>query len=125
MEILPTLPQGAAHVAQITNLGGVPYRLAFDFNQRLGRWFVSVARVDGTPILSSKAATVGVDLLRQVPEIPGALVVLDAAAASADPGFVGFGPGGAFALLFIPEVGSPGGTVATGGALDLDLILDG
>lgn len=103
MEILPTLPQGFAHVAQITTLGGVPYRLLFDFNQRLGRWFVSVEAQDETPIVQSKAAVVGVDLLRQAPEIPGALVVLDATAASQDPGFVAFGPGGAFALIYFPD----------------------
>ena len=100
-QILPQIPEGLAHVLQTTNLGGVSYRLSFDFNQRLGRWFVSVFEADGTPVLQSKALVCGVDLLRYTPEIPGALFVLDAAAASTDPGFVGLAPGGAFALVYV------------------------
>jgi hypothetical protein len=101
MEILPQIPQGSAHVLQTTNLGGVPYRLSFDFNQRLGRWFLSILRVNGTPVLESKALVCGVNLLRYTREIPGALFVLDAAAAAEDPGFVGLAPGGAYALVYV------------------------
>lgn len=78
-----TIPVAArtAHQTQTTTLDGRRFRISLDWNQRIQRWFVSLATDEGVWIFRSKGLVLGSDILRQtryLPEAPqGALVLLD------------------------------------------------
>jgi hypothetical protein len=75
------IKSGAASQNQLTTLAGRRYRIAFDWNQRIGRWFIGLETESGDVLLSGKALSVNTDLLRQIRHIPecpeGMLMLLD------------------------------------------------
>lgn len=102
MRQIPCLPDGASNWTQRTQLTGVEYLLTFDWNQRLGRWLLSIADANGAQLYSRLPLVVGMALIAQEPgvrRIPFDLVVIDATGANdVDPGFVDLGS--RFLLLY-------------------------
>lgn len=88
---VPCTPNGSACWTQRTALDGSDFVLSFDWNQRTGLWFFSVADQDAVPIVSGRALTTGTLLLKGVrdPRRPrGELVVEDTTLRNdADPAF--------------------------------------
>lgn len=101
--VLPPTPRGEAHIEQVTVLSGVAWTIRLDFVQRLGRWTLTLARPDGRVVLRAKPCVVGADMARYVPELPGALTVVDTRG-DVDPWYSDMGPGGTHALTYVEPV---------------------
>ena len=87
--IVPTAngAENASYV-QRTTLDGVPYLLTFEWNGREGRWYLSVADVDGELILASRKIVCNWPLLdgwSDERRPAGELVAWDLSGAGLDP----------------------------------------
>ncbi|TAK31002.1 MAG: hypothetical protein EPO40_06310 [Myxococcaceae bacterium] len=100
---VPCTPDGASRWTQTSALDGVNFVLTFDWNQRMGRWMLSLADSRGGAIRSGMILNVDVPLLRGVVDSRrprGELVVMDASGAGdLDPGFSDLGS--RFLLLYL------------------------
>ena len=88
IEIVPTQPENPNY-SQRTRLAGTDYLLAFAYNDRDCRWYLSMALDDGTPLMSGKRIVAGTNLLDGVthPRAPaGVLVAVDLPAYGDSPG---------------------------------------
>lgn len=99
---IPCAPNAAARWTQRTSLGGRDYLLTFDWNERAGRWSLSLADQDGVAIASGVVLVAALPLLRRVIDArrpPGDIVVVDATGAfDAEPGYDDLGA--RFGLLY-------------------------
>ena len=94
MVIVPCVPGGQSSWVQRTTLAGVDYLLSFQWSQRAGRWYLSLADADGNPIATSRLVTTSWRLLRGVTDPrrpPGDLVCIDTFGQGWDPGFSDLG----------------------------------
>ncbi|MBK6532609.1 MAG: hypothetical protein IPN17_28235 [Deltaproteobacteria bacterium] len=101
--LVPCTPDGASRWTQTSALDGVNFVLTFDWNQRMGRWALSLADSRGVAIRSGMILNVDVPLLRGVVDTRrprGELVVMDASGVGdLDPGFSDLGS--RFLLLYL------------------------
>lgn len=91
---IPTEFAGESHVELRIALTGRDYVLTFDWNQRDGHWFLSIATPDGTPIISGVKLVANHRLLQGRLEAlrpPGEIMVLDLLEPAIDPGFADLG----------------------------------
>lgn len=92
---VPCAPGGASHWTQTTALDGVDFVLTFDWNQRMGRWTLTLADAGGTVLRAGMVLVVNTRLLRGLvtPGRPaGELTVVDTLGrGDADPGFADLG----------------------------------
>ncbi len=92
---IPCLPGGVAHWTQSTALDGVDFILTFDWNQRMGRWSLTLATGQGVVLRAGVVLNVGTLLLRGLttPGRPaGELVVVDTLGrGDIEPGFADLG----------------------------------
>ncbi len=110
------IPTGTNPIySQRSTLGGKDYQLHFQYNQRMGRWFLDVHDQDDVPIVQGIRLVTGFPLARGVtdPNRPlGVIIVEDRqgtgledvdveAQASRDAGLLELGE--RFALVFIDE----------------------
>jgi hypothetical protein len=93
--LVPCVPGGAANWTQSTALDGVDFVLAFDWNQRVGRWSMTLATGQGVVMRAGMVLNVGTRLLRGLttPGRPaGELVVVDTLERwDLEPGFADLG----------------------------------
>lgn len=76
------------------DLDDVIYTLLFQWNHRGQSWFLSISKLDGTPVVSGVRVVADTPLLRYCshPDKPkGELVALDTSGAGQDPGLTDFG----------------------------------
>lgn len=77
---IPCTPAGESHWSQLTTLAGRNYLLEFDWNQRDGKWYLTLALEDGTvirrgiPVVSDYPLLWGLIDARRP---PGELIVRD------------------------------------------------
>jgi hypothetical protein len=93
----------APHYAFRMDLDGTIYRLDFDWNDRDSAWYLGVATVDGTPLVTGRKIIINLPLLSRFkdPRLPpGVLVALDSASAAQDPDVDELGT--RVRLLYIP-----------------------
>ena len=110
MVIVPCTPGGSSSWTQRTTLAGVDYVVGFQWSQRAGKWYLSLADADGNAIASSRLITTGWRLLRGVTDSrrpPGDLVCVDTLGQGWDPGFSDLG--GRFVLLYLDPSDFTGG----------------
>jgi hypothetical protein len=95
--LIPTSVDLSSYV-QRTTMDGVDYLLRFQFNQRLGRWFVDVRDVEENPIAMGLPLVVNYEIGRWVVDerwLAGRLATLDQEAANdqeaRDPGLIDLG----------------------------------
>jgi hypothetical protein len=93
-----TIPCAAANSArwtQRTSVAGREYELAFDWNERRGRWSLSLADQDGSPIATGVTLVTSYPLLRGVIDPrrpPGDLFIVDTTGLNdLEPGFADLG----------------------------------
>lgn len=70
-------------------LDAVEYEFTFRFNERDGTWFMSLADIEGDPIVEGVPLRVNLPLLMDVPDVrkPGGLLMaLDTSGTGVDPG---------------------------------------
>lgn len=86
-----TLP----HFTFQCDLDGVTYGFEFEWNERVGAWFMSIYDVNGTPLLSSLRVVVGFPLAARSRYMtampPGAFVATDTSGQNQDPGLSDLG----------------------------------
>jgi hypothetical protein len=99
---IPCTPSGQARWTQRTTIAGREYAMTFEWLQRDGHWWWSIADQDGVPIASGVKLVCGAKLLevcRDLRAPAGPIVVYDTTGAyDADPGFDDLG--GRFALVY-------------------------
>ncbi len=108
---IPTARGSSQSFSQRTALDGVEYVLAFDWNDRAGAWFFSLAATDETAILSGKKITVDTDLLGGVTDParpPGQLVCFEVSGRPDDPGLDDLGA--SHELCYVTSTGTYLGT---------------
>lgn len=82
------------HYDFTTDLEGSLYTFELYWNQRASAWFVSVADVDGQPIVSGRKVVLGAQLLGRAVRPagpPGLLIAIDTSGASLEPGIADLG----------------------------------
>ena len=88
---IPCAPGGASAWTQTTSLDGEDFVFAFDWNQRMGRWTLTLSTGTGTVLRAGMVLVVNTRLLRGLvtPGRPaGELTVVDTLGrADLDPGF--------------------------------------
>lgn len=87
---IPCTPSGQPFWNQRTTLSGQDYLLSFQWSQRDGHWFLSLADADNSPIFSGRKLVDSANLFARLldPRLPpGALIVLDTQLAGKDPDF--------------------------------------
>lgn len=99
---IPCEPATAARWTQRTNLAGREYLFGFDWNERTGRWSLTLSDQDGEVIAAGLILATGARLLRGVVGMarpPGEIVVVDTQGLNdLDPGFLDLGS--RFALVY-------------------------
>jgi hypothetical protein len=100
---IPCTPSGQAHWTQRTTLSGRDYVLTFDWSQRDGHWWLTIADQDGVSILTRKLVD-RVNLFARVLDtrVPGGqLFAYDTQATGPglDPDFAGLGS--RFELIYV------------------------
>jgi hypothetical protein len=91
--IIPTRTD-SEHYEEQVELDGVVYGLKFAWNHRASGWFLSLAKQDGTPILSGLRIVADWPLLHYCshPDKPGGnLMAMDTSGAGLDPGLTELG----------------------------------
>lgn len=91
---IPSIPEGQARWQQRTTLQGRDFLLTFEWSQRDGHWYLSMADVDGTPIFTGRKLVDRWPLLRYVLDAkrpPGEVFVADTLEQGKDPDFTDLG----------------------------------
>jgi len=91
---IPCVPGGQSNWVQRTAIEGRDYILSFDWIQRDGAWYLSIADQDGAAIASGIKLVSQWPLLRGVTDSrcpKGELLLLDSTGASEDAGFSDLG----------------------------------
>jgi hypothetical protein len=92
---IPCEALGTARWTQRTSIAGRDYELTFDWNERAGRWSLSIADQDGDPLATGVVLVTSYPLLRGVIDPrrpPGDLAVVDTTGANdLEPGFTDLG----------------------------------
>jgi hypothetical protein len=110
---IPIAVDGAPFVDQITNLDGTDFRLAFRYNQREARYYVTIGHPDGTDYTTGAALVCSWPLFANTKDPrmpPGRLLVLPQGGDSTAPGLGELGPGKRCELFYF----SPGELAAAG-----------
>jgi hypothetical protein len=105
---IPTSTELPSYV-QRTTLEGREYVLAFDWNEREGRWFFDVLDSEETPLAVGLKVVVGFPLLRRKtdPRLPpGDFLAIDTSDTGADPGFAELGGRVRLCYLEAAELGT-------------------
>jgi hypothetical protein len=101
---IPCTPKGESHWTQRTTLAGRDYVLTFDWSQRAGLWFLTLADQDGSAIRRGIPVVANYPLLWGVIDSrrpPGELIARDlTSGAPLDPAFADLGT--RFVLLYVP-----------------------
>lgn len=99
---IPTSAELPSYVQRVT-LEGREYVLAFDWNEREGRWFLDLLDNEETPLAVGLKVVVGFPLLRRRktdPRLPpGDFIAIDSSDTGRDPGFGELG--GRVALCYL------------------------
>lgn len=89
---IPTLTDGTQAYRQRTRLDGSDWILDFVYNERRGRWAMSILDQDSNPVLTGQPIVCGVQLLRRaVGGPPGELVCVYAGEKPTAPGLTELG----------------------------------
>ncbi len=92
--IIPVRPK-VPHFEQTTTLDGRPFRLRFDWIQRIERWTISIYTGGGEALTLCKGLVLNGDALRQIrydPRAPqGVLTVVDLEAQDVEPTLTSLG----------------------------------
>lgn len=92
---IPCAPGGASAWTQSTSLDGEDFVLRFDWNQRMGRWTLTLSTGTGTVLRAGMVLVVNTRLLRGLVTTgrpAGELTVVDTLGrGDADPGFADLG----------------------------------
>lgn len=103
--VIPTRKDIARYSLEV-ELGGEPFALGFEWNDRAGAWFFSLATVDGVVLAAGRRVSVGMPLLFRgaSPLLPrGDIEAVDTSGTGRDPGFDELGT--RVRLLFLEVAG--------------------
>jgi hypothetical protein len=100
--VMPTRTDAARYTFEM-ELDGVTFGFTFNWNERAGAWFFSIADVNGVPLLSGRRVVVNFPLLARFrdPRLPaGDLEAVDTSGEKLDPGLADLGA--RVRLLYMP-----------------------
>ena len=90
---------------QVTDLDGINYILSFAYNQRENCWYLSIADIQSSNIVTGIKVVSNWKLLRRGSDTrlpPGELVARSYTQDDSPPGLSDFGPGKRVELIYIP-----------------------
>ncbi len=100
---IPLAVDGAPFVDQVVNLDGTEYLFAFRFNQREGRYYLTLGDPNGTAYASGEALVCNLALFSLASDSrmpPGLLVILPQGPDDSPPGLGEIGPGKRCELIY-------------------------
>lgn len=92
--IIPTQFEGEARYTFECDLDDITYRFSFEWNDRDAGWYMSIADVDGVPLVSGRRVVLDYPLLSLYADarLPrGVLQAVDTSEAQAEPGLLDLG----------------------------------
>lgn len=101
--VMPTRTDLARYSNDV-ELDGVTFKISMEWNDRDDGWYMSIADVDGVPLLSGRRVVLGVPLisLYRDSRLPaGTFVAIDTTGTDTEPGFGDLGE--RVKLLYIPK----------------------
>lgn len=108
--VIPTERETRGNYSQRTVLDGREYLLLFRWNQREGRWYLTISDQDGAPIVSGVKIVVNFPLITNrivdARRPPGEIFATDTTGADIDPGLDDLGS--RVVLIYIDAADIPG-----------------